>query len=465
MSHRIARSVLVAVALTACGPRPWWTASQVHPTHPGAAPYDSREIYRSMGYLVDTAQLRFVGSLRYLAAPTPDSTIVVFGLSLSNRALSFRTQGSDFVGRYHVDISFSGDSGYARDVSRDETVKVHSVVETQRTDESIIYQENIPIRPGIYGVSVVVRDLQSPAHGSHEIRDTVPRFDGPSLGTPIPIYQGHGRASLADFPDLVINPRGTVLTGPDSLHFYIEGYHLPPGTKLAAWVMDRDSVPFWQDTVTLEPRDRNGTLQTAKVAIGPGVLPLGSDVLWLSAIGSDSDIAVGYTPFLVSFSDRWAVASWDQMLSLFKFFDRQDLVTELRNASKADRIDAWRQFNRSSDTVPTTRQNEALDGYLQRLETANRRFQEFVDAGWLTDRGEVYITLGEPDRASEVPGKMGGAVKWEYDHPHVTLYFEDQSGLGQYKLTPESREDYQTALNSLRRTSGATGSRETGDGK
>jgi hypothetical protein len=84
---------------------------------------------------------------------------------------------------------------------------------------------------------------------------------------------------------------------------------------------------------------------------------------------------------------------------------------------------------------------------------ANRRYQEFVDPGWSTERGEVYITLGEPDQTTEVPGRVGGALRWEYARWHVTLMFDDESGLGQYKLTPESRIDYEKALGVARRPS------------
>jgi hypothetical protein len=48
---------------------------------------------------------------------------------------------------------------------------------------------------------------------------------------------------------------------------------------------------------------------------------------------------------------------------------------------------------------------------------------------------------------------VGGALRWEYARWHVTLMFDDESGLGQYKLTPESRIDYEKALGVARRPS------------
>ncbi len=452
MSQRVVRMLLVAALVGGCGPRPWWTATQMHPAHPGAAPFDAREIYRAMGFVVDTTSLRFVGSLRFLASPTPDSTIAVFALSFANRALTFRSEGDDFVADYHVDLAFRNDSGTGREVGREETVRVHTVAETQRADESVIFQLYVRVRPGIYTVSVSVRDQHSPSHGGQEILDTIPRFEGAGVGGPIPVYQGNGRTRLSALPELIVNPRGTLLNGPDSLRVYVEGYRLAPGTRLAARFIDRDSVELWHDTVAVN-RTADGALTTARFVIAPVALPLGRGELQVEAIGAGpAPHPIARAPLLISFSDRWAVATFDQMLNLLKFFDRQDLVTKLRAASRAERTTAWREFNRASDPDPKTPQNEALDEYFHRVEVANRRFQEFVDPGWLTDRGEVYITLGEPDRTTETPGRVGGGLRWEYDHPHVTLHFEDMSGLGQYRLTPESRIDYQNALNAARRT-------------
>jgi GWxTD domain-containing protein len=451
VSQRVVRVLLVVALVAGCGPRPWWTASQVRPAHPNAAPFDTREMYRAMGFIVDSGSLRFVGSLRFLASPVPDSTLALYSMSIATRALSFRSDGEDFVADYHVDLAFRNDSTAGREVGRDESVRVHSIAETQRVDESVIFQLYVRVRPGTYTVSAVVRDLHSPSHGEQEIVDTVPRFEGTGLGTPIPVYQGTGRMRLSALPDLIVNPRATLINGADSLRVYVEGYRLAPGTRVAARFIDRDTVELWHDTLTVT-KTADGALGTTQFVIRPGDLPLGRGEFRVEAVGPGAP-PPATAPLLISFSDRWAVATFDQMLNLLKFFERQDLVTKLRAASRADRAAAWREFYRSSDTDPKTPQNEALDEYMHRVELANRRYQEFVDPGWLTDRGEVFITLGEPDRTTEVPGKMNGSLRWEYDHPHVTLYFDDVSGLGQYRLTPESRTDYQKALNVARRTS------------
>src|SRR5881397_2383182 len=102
-------------------------------------------------------------------------------------------------------------------------------------------------------------------------------------------------------------------------------------------------------------------------------------------------------PFLVSFSDQWAITNYDQMISLLRYFDRPEWVDSLRKASPEERPAVWRRFYKSTDPVSLTPENEALDRYFRRIQVANQRYQEAGDPGWLTDRGEVFVTLGDPD--------------------------------------------------------------------
>ena len=448
MRRWIAPALLIGSLVAACGgPRPWAHTMRPHPELANAVPMRARAVYRAMGLMVDTSRLSFVASLRFLAGPTPDSTLALFALSLANRSLNFLPQGDDFVAQYHVEITLHGDSGAAREAVQDATVRVHSVQETHRMDESVIFQQLLAVRPGIGTVSVVVRDRNGPAYAAAlNIVDTVPRLQGPALGRPIPIYQGAGRGRVAAMPQLVVNPRATMLYWSDTLRMYVEGYGLPPGTRLAARVVDADSVELWHDTLALKGE---GSLATAQFTIKPGELPLGQAAFHVQVVGGPAQVEA---PFLVSFSDPWAVTKFDQMVDLLRYFSRQDLVAKLKAGPRDQRAVAWREFYKASDTVPTTTENETLKAYFQNLTAANRRFEELGGPGWKTDRGEVFLTLGEPAQAFEVPGKAGPGIRWEYPTLHVTLSFQDDEGLGQYHLTPESRADYQHALAQVRGT-------------
>ena len=438
-------------AAVGCGPRPPAGAVQEPEPRAAAAPLsDAGEVYRSMGFIVAGAPLPFVATIRYLRAAASDSTLAVFALSLADRSLSFRRDGNEFVAQYHVEVTFGSDTSPVRQLVSDEMVRVRTFQETLRADESVIYQRFVGLRPGVYPISVAVRDRNSPASGRQTRTDTVPSLLGRASGWPIPFYQGEGRTRLSEQPTLLLNPRATLPYGADSLRVYVEAYGMPRGTRLAARALDQMGVEVWRDTV---PLAGDATLATARFVVQPGDLPVGRGRLEVGAggVGAEQPVTAA---FLVSFSDQWAITNFDQLISLLRYFARQDWLVKLKQAAPGERPAVWRDFYKTTDPVPLTPENEALDEYFRRVQTANARFQEGPDQGWLTDRGQVFITLGEPDDvfdfSSDVARTGVRGIRWTYNQLRLTLFFQDQTGFGRFKLTPLSRGEYERALIQVR---------------
>jgi len=411
--------------------------------------FDASMVYRAMGFLVAGPPLPFVATVHYLADATPDSTLALFGLSFANHALSFQRDGNEFVAQYHVEVAFRTDTAVARQFATDETVRVRTFQETLRADESVIYQQLLGVRPGVYRVTVTVRDRNSPAVAHQERTDTIPRFAGQDVSAPIAVYQATARARAADVPKLLVNPRATLPYGGDSLRFYIEAYGLARGTRLAARALDQDGREPWHDTVAVA-----GAFAGLLLVIGPGELSVGAGRFEVVPVGAAPAAARG-APFLVSFSDQWAITNYDQMISLLRYFDRPEWVDSLRKASPEERPAVWRRFYKSTDPVSLTPENEALDRYFRRIQVANQRYQEAGDPGWLTDRGEVFVTLGDPDDvfdfSADVTRTGVRGVRWTYNTLRLTLFFQDQTGFGRFRLTPLSRAEYQRVLARVRR--------------
>ena len=411
--------------------------------------FDAGSVYGAMGLLVAGPPLPFVATLDYVADATPDSTLAVFGLSLSNHALTFQRDGNVFTAHYHVEIIFRADTGAVRQFASDETVRVQSFQETQRGDESVIYQQFIGVPPGIYKVMVTVRDRSGPAASHQDRTDTVPRFAGQGTSAPLAVYRGTGRTRASDVPKLLVNPRATVAYGADTLRFYLEAYGERPGARWLARALDLGGHEIWHDTVALAGTQE---LSSGVAQLAPGVLPVGAGRFEIGRVGS---AATHTAPFLVSFSDQWAITNYDQMISLLRYFERQDWVDKLRHAIPDQRPAVWQQFYKATDPVELTPENEALDGYFRRVQIANQRFREEGEPGWLTDRGEVLVTLGEPDDVfdftSDVSRSGIRGVRWTYREQRLTLFFQDNTGFGRFRLTPLSRAEFQRIVAQRRR--------------
>lgn len=463
-----------ALAFTACGP------ASAGPGAPGALAPDASallpllanpaSIYRALGFFAQGEPLPFVASVHFLAGPTPDSTLAVFGLSLANRALSFRRTPEALEARYRVEVLFRQGPRIVAQLSSDQDIRVGSLDETHRADESVVFQHFFRLPPGRLDGSVTVRDRNRLVSSRDEQAVEVPRYgEGPALSQLVPIYRGSPRASRAALPTLLVNPRATspqgtaagadVGAGADTLRFYLEGYGMAPGAAVDLRAVGPDSSTAWRDTVQLTPVAPGSstagtgsvTIAAALVSVDPGQLGLGR-LRFEATVPGGRDTA--RSAVLVTFSEQWAVTNLDDVLSLLRFFGHASELEAIRRAPAAERAARWRAFWRRTDPDTTTPENEALAAYFRRVEIANMRYAEAAQPGWLTDRGEVYVTLGEPDRVdrSDELGGNGGTIRWTYlfGGETVMLYFVNDRSPQRFRLTFSSRAEYERVLARVR---------------
>ena len=406
---------------------------------------DPSAFYQRLGRLAAGDPLPFVGTVAFAEGPK-DSVITVLGLSLENRALSFQRDGNVFVARYRVAISFQREGVRPVELTRDEIVRVPTFQETLRAEESVLFQQVLRLTPGPYNVSVTVRDASSTAQSRAEGRYTAPAFEPGTTSAPILAYQATGRGTPADPLSVVLNPRGAVGYGSDTLLAYIEGYDFPGPATIPFEVLDEQQETIYTDSL----RFRGGRpVESQVIRLAPDSISLGELQL---VVGTKPTQRT--TSALVSFSQAWVITNYDEMLDLLRYFGEDARVNAMRKARPSERSHLWRQFYSETDPNKITPENEALNQYFGRISSANARFTDEGVPGWRTDRGEVFIALGPPDESIEsTPGTAGRIVRWSYLNYRLALFFEDETGFGRLRLTPGSRAEFDRTLNRVRRQS------------
>lgn len=453
-----ARALLLAPAaaalftLASCGPWQRVGTPDVEPTttQEVATLFNPDAVYRSLGFMTGVGAVPFVGSGRLLAGRSADTALVMVALSMENRYFTFQRDSGGFAASYVVELTFRQGTLLVRQVVRDERVVVGTFAETQRAEQSVMYQDFVPVPVGRYELSVVVRDRNGPNVGRYEGVFRVPRLEPPAISTPIPVSSARGRRDLGATPDLVADPRATGDYGEDSLRFYVEMYGLPARTEVVASVLDSAGQVGWADTTRV---DTALALEPVVVAVPTARLSLGRQELRVGVAGGD---VVASAPFLMAFSGEWIAGSWDEMVSLLRYFTSEDTLQTLARTPPAERAAVWRKFVRETDPNLTTPENEALDQYFARIRAANDLFRDEGVAGWLTDRGEVYVTLGPPDQdLDRQPGYhgRGKTIVWEYDRYNLTLYFVDDAGFGRLRMDSGSLLEFRQTVNRIRRDS------------
>lgn len=96
------------------------------------------------------------------------------------------------------------------------------------------------------------------------------------------------------------------------------------------------------------------------------------------------------------------------------------------------------------DPTPGTETNEFKDEHIRRFQYANKYFKYSTPReGWRTDRGRIYIILGEPSSMNrfEVDSSIYPAQIWSYYGlkrpglpPSFWIVFFQEGGLGEYKI-------------------------------
>lgn len=407
---------------------------------------DAVRLYRQMGLLAEGGDTPFVGSVSFLGARAPDSTIFLLTVSVPTRALTFVRENERYRAGYTATLTLTRQTESARRFETHHIVRVASFKETTRSDESVLYQQIVLARPGTHELSFVLRDDAGGKGSSIEATVNIPRIGPGSLSSPIPIYDVAARTTVDSLPRIVPAPRATVTFGQDTvLPIYVEAYGGDAAFPLRAAVYGENaSSAVWSDTAVLPRRGElfSGIVSVPITRLGVGVLTLALT----TSNGSDTVRA----PLFVTFGEDLPVATFTEMVGYLRYFASLASLQTLRDAAPDARAGVWAAFLRETDPDPATAVNERLRDYFGRIAQANARFREEGSVGWLSDRGRVFVALGGPDQIYEPNAtdmnRRGRAQIWEYQRYRLQLVFIDQTGFGRWRMTSTTESEFESLV-------------------
>jgi len=411
---------------------------------------DPSSIYNQMGLIATGNPLSYVGKVAYFASRSPDTTIVLASISIPNRMLSFVRDGDTYRAPYEVKLKLSQGNTEIKTVDAMEIVRVGSFKEVNRTDESVIFQNYFRILPGTYSISFLVRDLASNRSASQEGSITVPKLTQGHMSTPLLVYEASRRYALDSLPRVLASPRSSAVFGQDStVSVYLEAYGQQTRLPVSFVVQNEKGAITWRDTTVLE---KNGALLSGAVTIPISRVGIGvANVTFTRADATDTV----RTPVFVSFGNDIPLLSYEDLINQLRYYAAPERIKALLQTPVEERGRAWAAFLQSSDPAPSTPEHEGLQTYFARLQQAGLRFRDDNSSrnGWLSDRGRVYVVLGEPDQLYEQVtngpltrtsvSQRGRLQYWEYSQYRVRLIFYDDTGTGRWRLAPISETEFQ----------------------
>lgn len=448
--------ILVFLAISACrSTRPATTAA------PGSLPValpggvvtqgqDPSTIYNQMGLIATGSPLSYVGKIAYFATRSPDTTMMLASVSIPNRMLSFVRDGDSYRAPYEVRLRLMQGNTEVKTVNAMEIVRVATFKEVNRTDESVIFQNYFRVIPGDYNISFTVRDVASNRSATQEGAINVPRLAQGNLSTPLLVYEASRRTTLDSLPRVLASPRSSAVFGQDStVSVYLEAYGQQTSLPVSYVVQNDKGAVTWRDTTVLQ---RTGNLMSGAVTIPITRVGIGVANVTFTRLDARDTVRA---PVFVSFGNDIPLLTYEELINQLRYYVSPERLRALRDAPVDDRGQVWAAFLRASDPAPSTPEHEGLQTYFARLQQAAIRFRDDGTSrgGWLSDRGRVYVVLGEPDQLFEQTSnaalsrtsiaQRGRLQYWEYSQYRVRLVFYDETGSGRWRLMPQSETDFQ----------------------
>ncbi len=404
-------------------------------------------LQQRLGVMMATGPIPFVAKAASFATSRPDTALVLVSVSIPNRVLSFVREGDRYRAPYEMRIRISKGGREVASVTTLEIVRVGTFRETNRTDESVIFQHFFRIPPGTYDLSALIRDVAGSRSSTQESSITVPRLAGSGLSTPLLVYDVAPRTSLDSLPRILASPRSSAVFGRDTaISVYLEGYGA--GSRLPVhYVVTNDRNQWVLSDSTVLPR--HGGLFSGLISVPVSTIGLGVVNVNLTT-GARSDTT--RLPVFVSFGEDIPIMSFEGMLEYLRFFAPAPRLKALRDAPANKRAASWAEFLRQTDMIPETPVNEELQAYFARIQLANAQFLRDKNPGWLSDRGMVFVALGEPDQilerninqqvtTSQVLSSSRLQV-WEYRQYHTQFVFYEEAA--RWRLTRASENEFWT---------------------
>ncbi|MHB8094596.1 MAG: GWxTD domain-containing protein [Candidatus Aminicenantales bacterium] len=101
------------------------------------------------------------------------------------------------------------------------------------------------------------------------------------------------------------------------------------------------------------------------------------------------------------------------------------------------------EFWKKRDPDPNTEENEYKTEYFQRMDQATNLFRSEGRAGWITDRGRIYILFGPPPERMTYPSDMYGYCQEIWYYGAFPVVFIDEHCSGSYVMQAINLEHLQ----------------------
>ncbi|MFZ5518212.1 MAG: GWxTD domain-containing protein [Candidatus Zhuqueibacterota bacterium] len=359
-----------------------------------------------------------------------------------NTDLQFIKKETSYDARYQLNTSVYDKNGVSI-FTQDKTYEVTEELFSSTIDPGIkrphVFRDAVP--PGEYVVSIRLYDLNTNKSRHAEQSKTVKLFEPEKLNVSDVLILNSSQIDSIDLNN-VIPPRHVPIQ--DRIFLYAE-------------IVNPVQADTFDVEATLQTDGQISTFNFSKkmkliadrrkllLEVLKENMRQGRNLFTLKINTGNQSISIQKAIRFVTDEMSFSYDSVDDMVGPLSYVADGDEWKQLKNAQGAKRDSLFQQFWDKRNPNPGAQDNPLYDEFYKRVRVANKSFTKMKRAGWVSDRGRVYIVYGAPDRISRNDQQVYSQTVyeiWYYDTHRLEFVFEDRYGFGDYKLVSGNLNPY-----------------------
>ncbi|MCH7972368.1 MAG: GWxTD domain-containing protein [Bacteroidetes bacterium] len=385
---------------------------------------------------IGTKDSFFQDILNFKSDKIEQTKVEVF-IQVPYSSILFVKTDDGFHGLYTITVSFLNEKGeklFSEKIWK-EKIFVKDFKTTSSKKISNISRRTFYLQPGMYLVRTSVEDKETKKEFVKTIKFNVRSFyQNVSLSSIMFIARANVKNSNSK---IVPNISRNVASQVNGIPIYYELYSNKKINAIAYYtISDKEHDAIYEESVPVKiDSGINNFFYTAKdSSINFGTYQF--DIV----IKNNNNDKLAETK--KTFFSKWEGAPSNivdletaiKQLDYIATGDQIDYIEEAKN--KDEKIKRYKEFWKSKDPNPIDDENEVFNEYYRRINLANNNFSYYGRPGWKTDRGMVFIVLGQPNNITSRPFDSYSKpyVVWEYYDLNRSFTFVDVTGFGDYRL-------------------------------
>ena len=373
-------------------------------------------------------------------------------LAVPSALVAFERDEDLFTASYRVRIEIDSAARRVYDTTLEHRATTRSAdVASGSVPTYDFFQHRVAVPPGSYAVRVEIIDARAAVAALARRSVTVDEVTPEEFGLSGLMLVDRVREETSGF---VITPRLSDAVESDGTGYFLffEAYNGADTLPVRFDVVyaraddaldDADRIPGSSSDRTLPPGRSQQWVRVDATGLARGSYRL--ELIARSAADTSRILASARREIRVGAGAAGLPAGdeeLEQRISQLRHVALPSEVDRIREGSTpSEKRTRYAEFWKQRDPTPGTVENEAMQEYFSRIDYANEHFGNY-SAGWMTDRGRVYVLFGAPDNIERDPFRSdaGRLETWQYfSRGNLRITFEDASGFGDYRLvTPIS---------------------------